>query len=154
MPRGLSDRGPLYFLFILPALRTALCLLGSSRSDLFTALGRDVHGHTAGCKSCRYGAEVRRRWALRGACTTDVLLLPWRLWENKCVVLREGDRTEESFATENEGEMLIRAPAHVHPAHATPCCWSTAFSSFPARSANWLDGPCLASCSMYTGSNS
>ena len=28
------------------------------------------------------------------------------------------------FATENEREMLIRALAHVHPAHAALCCWS------------------------------
>ena len=34
--------------------------------------------------------------------------------------LREGGRIEEILATENEGEMLIRAPAHVHSAHAAP----------------------------------
>ena len=34
------------------------------------------------------------------------------------VALREGGRTEETLATENEREMHIRAPAHVHSAHA------------------------------------
>jgi hypothetical protein len=36
------------------------------------------------------------------------------------VALREGDRIEETLATENEGKVLIRAraPAHVHSAHA------------------------------------
>ena len=57
------------------------------------------------------------------------------------VALREGDRIEETFATENEREILIRAPAHVHSARAAPCCWNAAFSPLPARSANWLDGP-------------
>jgi len=36
---------------------------------------------------------------------------------------------------------LCAAPAHVHPAHAAFCCWSTACS--PARSAGWPHGPCL-----------
>ena len=63
------------------------------------------------------------------------------------VALREGDRIEETLA-ENEREMLVRAPAYVHSAHAALCCWSTACSPLPARYANWLDGPCL-SCSMY-----
>ena len=36
----------------------------------------------------------------------------------RLVALREGGRTEETIATENEGEMLTRALAHVHPAHA------------------------------------
>jgi hypothetical protein len=48
--RGLSDRGILLFLFILLAFRTALSLSSlfySSRNDLFTDLGLDVHGHTA-----------------------------------------------------------------------------------------------------------
>ena len=35
--------------------------------------------------------------------------------------------------------MPIRAPAHVHPARAAHCCWSTACSPLQARSANWLD---------------
>ena len=41
----------------------------------------------------------------------------------RLVALREGDGTEETPATENEIEILIRAPAHVHPAHTTLCCW-------------------------------
>ena len=42
----------------------------------------------------------------------------------RLVALREGDRTEETFATENERGMPIRAPAHVHSAHTALCCWS------------------------------
>ena len=38
------------------------------------------------------------------------------------VALREVYRTEEILATENEREMLMRAPTHVHPAHAALCC--------------------------------
>jgi hypothetical protein len=41
----------------------------------------------------------------------------------RLVALREGDRTEETLAKENERGMLIRAPAHIHPAHAALCCW-------------------------------
>ena len=40
------------------------------------------------------------------------------------VALREGGRIEETLATENERKHLIRAPAHVHSAHAALCCWS------------------------------
>ena len=36
----------------------------------------------------------------------------------RLVALREGGRTEEAPATESECEMLIRAPVHVHVAHA------------------------------------
>ena len=39
----------------------------------------------------------------------------------RLVALREGDRLEEPLATENERGVLIRAPAHVHPAHAALC---------------------------------
>ena len=35
----------------------------------------------------------------------------------RLVALREGGRIDDTLATENE-KMLIRAPAHVHPAHA------------------------------------
>ena len=47
MPCGLSDRGHLHYTFILSALRAALSLSSSSRNDLFTVPGCDVHGHTA-----------------------------------------------------------------------------------------------------------
>ena len=40
----------------------------------------------------------------------------------RLVALREGGRTEETHATENEREMLIRAPAHVHLAREALCC--------------------------------
>ena len=46
IPRVINNRCHLIFSFILPALSTALSLLSSRRSDLFTALGCDVHGHT------------------------------------------------------------------------------------------------------------
>ena len=42
----------------------------------------------------------------------------------RLVALRERDRIEETLATENEREMLMRAPEHVHTAHAALCCWS------------------------------
>ena len=32
----------------------------------------------------------------------------------RLVALREGERTDETLATENERKMLIRAPVHVH----------------------------------------
>ena len=71
----------------------------------------------------------------------------------RLVALREGHRTEATLAKDNEREMLIRAPAHVHSAHAALCCWSTSCSLLPARSANWLDDPCLVPRFMYLGSN-
>ena len=39
--------------------------------------------------------------------------------------------------------MLIRAPAHVHSAHAALLLLGQACSPLPARSADWLDGPCF-----------
>ena len=68
--------------------------------------------------------------------------------------LREGGKIEEALATENEREVLIRAPPRVYSAHVAPCCWSAAFSPLPALSVNWIVGPCLASCSVYLGGNS
>ena len=59
----------------------------------------------------------------------------------RLLALREGDRIEVCFATENEKYMPIRAPAHVHSAHAAFCCWGESFILPPACSANWLDGP-------------
>ena len=38
---------------------------------------------------------------------------------------------------------LCAAPAHVHSAREAFCCWSTACSPHPARSADWPHGPCL-----------
>ena len=40
----------------------------------------------------------------------------------RVVTLREGDRIEKALATENDREILVRAPAHVHSAHAA-LCW-------------------------------
>jgi hypothetical protein len=42
----------------------------------------------------------------------------------RIVALRGGDRTEETLATENEREILIRVPAHVHSANVALSCWS------------------------------
>ena len=63
----------------------------------------------------------------------------------RLVALREGDRIEEILATENEREMLIRAPAHVHSALSlrSSSLLEKAGSPLPARSADWLDGPCF-----------
>ena len=72
----------------------------------------------------------------------------------RLAALHGAGRIEEALETENEREILIRAPAHVHSAHAALCCWSTAHIPLPARSAKSLDGACLAPCSMYLGSNS
>ena len=69
------------------------------------------------------------------------------------VVLREGGRTEETLATENRKSAHTRTCALA----LSPCSsllLEKACSPHPARSANWLDGPCLASCYMYLGSNS
>ena len=60
----------------------------------------------------------------------------------RLVALREVGRAEETLATENEREMPIRAPARVHSAYAAPLLLGKASSLLPARSANWLDGPC------------
>ena len=57
------------------------------------------------------------------------------------VALREGGRIEETIATENGKEMLVRVPAHVQPAHAALCCWSTAYSPLPARPSTGLMAP-------------
>ena len=43
----------------------------------------------------------------------------------RLVALREGEIIEVALATKNEREMLIRALAHIHPAHAALFCWST-----------------------------
>ena len=45
-------------------------------------------------------------------------------------------------------KMLTRATAHVHSSRKALC------SPLPALPANWLGRPCLASCSLYLGSNS
>ena len=49
----------------------------------------------------------------------------------RLVALREGGRTGETLATENGGNVLIRAPAHVHSAHAAPSCWRKLASPLP-----------------------
>ena len=49
---------------------------------------------------------------------------------------------------------LYAAPTNVHTARAAFCCWSTACCPHPARSADWLDGPCLAPAPCIPESNS
>ena len=40
----------------------------------------------------------------------------------RLVALRDGGMLEETLATENEREVLIRASEHVHSAHTAPFC--------------------------------
>ena len=51
------------------------------------------------------------------------------------VALREGGRTKKTLSTEGGREMHMRAPAHVHPAHAA-YCWGklVAYSQSALRS--------------------
>ena len=42
----------------------------------------------------------------------------------RLVALRKGGMILKVLAAVTEREMLIRAPAHVHSAHAALCCWS------------------------------
>ena len=72
----------------------------------------------------------------------------------RLVALREGSRIEEPIATGHESEMLIRAPAHVHPAHAARCCWGKLSARSQPALRTGLMAPALASCSVYLGSNS
>ena len=63
----------------------------------------------------------------------------------RLIALRGGDRNEETPTTENEREMLMhRACARALSPHSLFCCWSTAHSPHPGRSADWPHGPCLA----------
>ena len=58
----------------------------------------------------------------------------------RLVAMHEGGRNEGALTTENKREMLTRAPAHVHPAHAALLCWSgLAAHSQPAL----RNGPCF-----------
>jgi hypothetical protein len=41
----------------------------------------------------------------------------------RSVALREGGGALQSLAAENEGEILIGAPAHVHSPREALCCW-------------------------------
>ena len=72
----------------------------------------------------------------------------------RLVTLREGDRIEETLDTENEREMLIHAPVHVHSAHAALCCWSKLAAQSQSVLRTGLMAPALAFCSTYLGSNS
>ena len=69
------------------------------------------------------------------------------------VALREGGRTGETLATENEKNAYTRTYSRT----LSPCSsllLGQARSPLLARPADWLVVPCLASCSMYPGSNS
>ena len=50
----------------------------------------------------------------------------------RLVALCEGDRIEATLAAEKEREMLIRASAHVHSAHAALCCRSKSLQPAPS----------------------
>ena len=64
----------------------------------------------------------------------------------RLVALREEDRIEETLATKNKREMLTRAPAHVHSAHAALFCLSKlAAHSQPTLRTAGLMAPALAS---------
>ena len=72
----------------------------------------------------------------------------------RLAVLREGGRIKQPLATENERKCLY---AHLRTCHHPPRSslqLGQAWSLLPAHSSNWLDDPCLASCSMNLGSNS
>ena len=61
----------------------------------------------------------------------------------RLAALREKDMTEETLETENEGNAYARTYARtLSPRSSLPL--GQAYSPLPARSANWLDGPCLA----------
>ena len=59
----------------------------------------------------------------------------------RLVALREGVGIEETLGVENKGEVLIRAPAHVHLAHATLCCWGK-LSANPSPARGDVHPPC------------
>ena len=66
----------------------------------------------------------------------------------RLVALREDGRTEEALATENGRKNYARISTRALSPPSS-LLLEQACSPLPARSANWLDGPCLASCSMY-----
>jgi len=73
---------------------------------------------------------------------------------------RASSRYAGETGTRKPPEQIIRevflcdVPAHVHPARAACCCWNTACSLHPARSADWPHGPCLALAPCILESNS
>ena len=70
----------------------------------------------------------------------------------RLVALREGDRTEETLATENEREILIRAPAHVHSARAALfLLLEHRLQPTPSPLCGLASWPLLGACSMYRG---
>ena len=71
----------------------------------------------------------------------------------RLAALHEGGRTEETLATGGERECLY--------AHLCTCTQPAkliaageSLKPTPIRSVNWLDGSCLAPCSMYLESSS
>jgi len=61
----------------------------------------------------------------------------------RLVALREGGTIEETLATENKREVLIRAPAHVHSAPATPCSGIGLLASAKLNNQLWAFGALL-----------
>ena len=68
----------------------------------------------------------------------------------RLVALSEGDRIDYR---ERERNAYARTCSRTLSPRSS-LLQGQAYSPLPARSANWLDGPCLAFCSMYLGGNS
>ena len=71
----------------------------------------------------------------------------------RLAALRGRDRIEGALATENKRKAYTRTCAH-EPGPRSSLLLEQACSPLLARSADWLDGPCLVSCSMYLRSYS
>ena len=77
-----------------------------------------------------------------------------------CTLMRcDSPRCARGAGLRKPSQQRTRENAYTRTCARTPSPRSSllleqACSPSPARSADWLDGPCLASCSMYLGSNS
>ena len=67
----------------------------------------------------------------------------------RLAALREGGGIKEALATENERKIVNTRTCARTLSPRSFLLLGKASSPLPARSANWLDGPCLASCLMY-----
>ena len=65
--------------------------------------------------------------------------------------LREGGGIKEALATENERKIVNTRTCARTLSPRSFLLLGKASSPLPARSANWLGGPCSASCSSYLG---
>ena len=72
----------------------------------------------------------------------------------RLAALREGGGTEETPAAENEGQIIIRAPAHVHSkggAGLGSMAGHQAGAIKPVRRAGWEWGACFPSSKELRG---